>query len=427
MKILYWFRNNLRLQDNLSLNRALEDANEVSFIYIFDEKFKQQVQWGFRRVAEHRQSFLFQGLSELKRNLKEYGHQLNIYHGNTSAEIKNVYTKNNFDIIYTEEIHATEEKLEVAELKKSHIPIKTFWDSSLFYISQLPFEINQIPNSFSSFRKVIEADSIQPERPFALSKKIKSIKSLELDSKEISEIALKNYSKSSFPIDKKEFFGGEMSAKNYTLEYFKTDLASHYKQTRNELSGIDFSTKFSPWLSLGFISARTIFDFLRNYELSKIQNESTYWIFFELLWRDYFRFIFMKYDDQFFYKYGLKGRQANIHINHDDHKFKNWMMGKTNNNFINAAMIELRQSGFLSNRMRQVVASFLVYDLDCDWRAGSAWFESQLIDYDVYSNQGNWAYIAGLGTDPRGGRSFNVLKQQQNYDPNGNYIKRWLG
>ena len=99
--------------------------------------------------------------------------------------------------------------------------------------------------------------------------------------------------------------------------------------------------------------------------------------------------------------------------------------GKTNNKFINAGMNELRLTGFLSNRMRQIVASYLINELSCDWRAGAAWFESKLIDYDVYSNQGNWAYISGCGTDPRGGRFFNIEKQQKTYDKNSIYQMLW--
>jgi deoxyribodipyrimidine photo-lyase len=88
-------------------------------------------------------------------------------------------------------------------------------------------------------------------------------------------------------------------------------------------------------------------------------------------------------------------------------------------------MRELAATGYLSNRMRQNVASYLIHELQGDWRAGAAWFEHSLIDYDVHSNQGNWAYIAGVGTDPRGGRAFNIQKQAQDYDRSGDYRKLW--
>ena len=93
--------------------------------------------------------------------------------------------------------------------------------------------------------------------------------------------------------------------------------------------------------------------------------------------------------------------------------------------YVDAAMRELAATGFMSNRLRQLVASYLIHDLGCDWRAGAAWFEAQLIDYDVYSNQGNWLYIAGRGTDPRGGRRVDPGQQAQTNDPHGAYQDLW--
>jgi deoxyribodipyrimidine photo-lyase len=111
---------------------------------------------------------------------------------------------------------------------------------------------------------------------------------------------------------------------------------------------------------------------------------------------------------------------------HHQQSFVKWCLGQTGEPIVDAGMNELRSTGYLSNRLRQVVASYLIYDLNCDWRAGAEWFQAQLIDYDVYSNQGNWLYISGRGTDPRGGRRFNPKKQALDYDPNGLYRSIWL-
>ena len=100
-------------------------------------------------------------------------------------------------------------------------------------------------------------------------------------------------------------------------------------------------------------------------------------------------------------------------------------MGECGEPFIDAGMRELRHTGYLSNRLRQVVASYLIHNLKLDWRAGAAWFEAQLIDYDVYSNQGNWLYIAGLGTDPRGGRAMRIEKQTLEHDRDETYRQKW--
>ncbi|MGL6041495.1 MAG: FAD-binding domain-containing protein, partial [Deefgea sp.] len=194
------------------------------------------------------------------------------------------------------------------------------------------------------------------------------------------------------------------------------------KHTRNGLIGTDYSTKFSPWLATGAISARQIDCAVKAHEAAVGANESTYWIGFELLWRDYFRFLHLRYGRQL---YRAKGLNPAATISHNAGNFSLWCQGQTGQPFIDAGMRELAATGYLSNRMRQNVASFLIHELQCDWRAGAAWFESQLIDYDVYSNQGNWLYLAGCGTDPRSNRRFNIETQIKNYDPQHEYQQLW--
>ena len=103
-----------------------------------------------------------------------------------------------------------------------------------------------------------------------------------------------------------------------------------------------------------------------------------------------------------------------------------WIEGRTGEPFVDANMIELKLTGFISNRGRQNVASYLCNDLKIDWRFGAAYFEQQLIDYDVCNNWGNWAYLAGIGNDPRPNRYFDIIKQAQIYDADGNFQKLWL-
>ena len=152
-------------------------------------------------------------------------------------------------------------------------------------------------------------------------------------------------------------------------------------------------------------------------------NESTYWQWFELLWRDYFRFLHLQHGRRLYRARGLDERASAPA--HDPEAFARWCSGRTGHAFIDAGMRELAATGWLSNRMRQIVASYLIHDLGCDWRAGAAWFGAQLVDYDVYSNQGNWLYIAGRGTDPRGGRRFDPDRQAAMYDADGRYRALW--
>ena len=171
--------------------------------------------------------------------------------------------------------------------------------------------------------------------------------------------------------------------------------------------GENYSTKFSAWLGLGCLSPREIYYELKKYERQFSANESTYWLEFELLWRDYFRFMMKKYSNLFFQQTGIKAKTDLLH-QHNNDTLLTWINGKTGVDFIDANMIELKLTGFMSNRGRQNVASYLCNDLKLDWRYGAAYFEQQLIDYDVCSNWGNWAYLAGVGNDPRGNRVFNI-------------------
>jgi deoxyribodipyrimidine photo-lyase len=226
---------------------------------------------------------------------------------------------------------------------------------------------------------------------------------------------------------------GTVEGLQHLDHYFADELPHTYKQTRNQLSGTDYSTRFSTWLATGALSAPMIVERLTQYEATRGANEGTYWIWFELVWRDYFRFLHLKYGRALYLREGLRksdpGSEApslaepmsGIALK----LFEQWMQGRTKNALVNAGMNELAATGKMSNRMRQIVASYLIYDLRIDWRAGAAWFESQLLDYDVYSNQGNWLYIAGLGTDPRGGRRMNLDKQALEHDPKGLYRKQW--
>ena len=195
--------------------------------------------------------------------------------------------------------------------------------------------------------------------------------------------------RSAFP-----FTGGENSGLE-RLEYFlwSSDCVAKYKETRNGLLGKDYSTKFSPWLAAGCLSPRQIFWEIKKYEEKRVANQSTYWVIFELLWRDYFRLVCYKYGDSVFLETGIMNKR--LAWSQDKGKFEAWREGRTGVPFVDANMRELSRTGWMSNRGRQNVASFLVKDLGLDWRLGAEWFESQLLDHDVCSNYGNWNYAAG--------------------------------
>ncbi|MGB2925821.1 MAG: DASH family cryptochrome, partial [Limnothrix sp.] len=221
------------------------------------------------------------------------------------------------------------------------------------------------------------------------------------------------------------FVGGETAGLKRLDDYFwQGDRLKNYKETRNGLLGADYSSKFSPWLAHGCLSARYIAAQVAEYEAKRTANTSTYWLIFELLWRDYFRWISAKHGNKIFRPAGLQG--VEIPWRQDQTAFEKWRTGQTGIPFVDANMRELLATGFMSNRGRQNVGSFLTKNLGLDWRLGASWFESQLIDYDVCSNWGNWNYTAGVGNDARGFRYFNIPKQAKDYDPQGDYVRHWI-
>ncbi|MGR6839574.1 FAD-binding domain-containing protein [Aliivibrio wodanis] len=142
-----------------------------------------------------------------------------------------------------------------------------------------------------------------------------------------------------------------------------------------------------------------------------------------MLWREYFQWLALQLGSQL---YRFQGGAEHEPLTHYfDDRFTQWCEGNTSHPLVNACMKELNSTGYMSNRGRQIVASCLVNELGIDWRFGAAYFQQQLIDYDVASNWGNWQYIAGVGADPRGGRHFNIEKQTRQYDPDGHYTNKW--
>ena len=413
--IIYWFRNDLRLEDNPAFSQACTDAKYLLPIYIHQPYLEKDTPWKFPRVGEHRKVFLEQSLRELRAQLKGLGSELFEFTGDQSNVFERLRTQIDADTIYCEQIEAPEELEQVALLKDAGFRVNSIWQSSMLDPQSLPFALQEMPDIFTQFRQQVERQKLRFAKPLEAPKSIPSLPSIEMSSIEQNAV---NYQPQECL-----FQGGEQSARTHIQQYFKRRLPDTYKQTRNQLIGMDYSSKFSPWLALGSCSARSIAKQISEYEVRYGANDGTYWLWFELLWRDYFRFLHFKFGKKLYHSKGLS--KASSHP-FDSKKFIQWSSGKTGESLIDAGMRELQRTGYLSNRLRQVVASYWIYDMKGDWQAGAAWFESQLIDYDVYSNQGNWLYIAGKGTDPRGGRPFNVSKQTQDHDPEGIYRRIWL-
>ncbi|MEL6814313.1 MAG: DASH family cryptochrome, partial [Cyanobacteria bacterium J06598_3] len=293
-----------------------------------------------------------------------------------------------------------------------------------YHPDDLPFELNRLPEVFTQFRKAVEKET-QVSPTFPTPKQLPALPA-ETDLGELPSLAALGLEPRD--IDAKgvlAFKGGETEGFARLQHYFwDADRLQVYKNTRNGMLGADYSSKFSPWLANGSLSPRKIYEEVQKYERQRKKNNSTYWMIFELIWRDYFRFVCAKYGRRVFLKGGIRGLP--IAWQQDWKRFEAWCDGETGYPLIDANMKELAATGFMSNRGRQNVASFLTKNLGIDWRMGAEWFESLLLDYDVCSNWGNWNYTAGVGNDARGFRYFNIPKQSKDYDADGAYVKHWL-
>jgi len=428
MRILIWFRNDLRLHDHEPLHRALENKAEIIPLYCFDPRQFGETSFGFEKTGAYRAQFLLETVADLQKGLRALGSNLIIRHGQPEAEIPKLVESLSIDAVYWhEEVTQEETNIERAvekALNQRKITSEVYWGTTLYHPDDLPFEMNRLPEVFTQFRKSAEKEvAVSPTFPTPT--KLPPLP----EAAEVGTLpSLTELGLDPTAIDSKgvlQFKGGETEASNRLQHYFwDTDRLQVYKETRNGMLGADYSSKFSPWLANGSISPRKIYEEVKKYESQRKKNNSTYWLIFELIWRDYFRFVCAKYGRRIFLKGGI--RRLPIAWQQDWKRFDAWRIGETGYPLIDANMKELAATGFMSNRGRQNVASFLTKNLGIDWRMGAEWFESVLIDYDVCSNWGNWNYTAGVGNDARGFRYFNIPKQSKDYDPEGKYVKHWL-
>jgi deoxyribodipyrimidine photo-lyase len=427
---IYWFRNDLRLLDSPALTKACREATHLIPVFVLppDAVFTR---WGFARVSAQRKRYLAETLAALDAQCRELGSRLLVLQGNAATALASLTEYIRAEGIFCEQSAAPEEEAEVEQLRTPGIKVQYFWQSTMLDLTALPFTPQQMPDMFTQFRQKLESKGLRARGVLPRPERLPSLP----DSLAVEGLSL---------AQRLEHLGahadanvlspaGTVQGYQHLDHYFADELPHTYKQTRNQLTGTDYSTHFSTWLATGALSAPMIVERLTQYESARGANDGTYWIWFELVWRDYFRFLHLKYGRALYLRDGLyqPDSRADAHSLAEPTSgialklFEQWTEGRTKNVLVNAGMNELAATGKMSNRMRQIVASYLIYDLRIDWRAGAAWFDSQLLDYDVYSNQGNWLYIAGLGTDPRGGRRMNLDKQALEHDPKGLYRKQW--
>ena len=421
---LIWFRNDLRTQDHEGLSKAIDNHDRVIAVYFFDPRHYKELDIGFRKTGKFRAKFLIETIHQLRNNLQKMHIPFFVFQNKPEVKIAELVKEHQIDTVYFQKEWTDEEKEVERNLKESipDIEFKDHYQQFLFHPDDIPYDsFDDIPKVFTEFRKECEKKTEVRELlttstieafEFENDTKIPSLKDLDFTEFETDE-------RSAFP-----FRGGEDEALKRVEQYFfeQRNLET-YKETRNGLIGTDYSSKLSAWLANGSISPRQIYFKVKQYEKEIKSNQSTYWLIFELIWRDFFKYISLKHDNKIFQLEGIRGKSHEW--NDDTETFRNWIDGNTKEDFVNANMLEIAHTGFMSNRGRQNVNSYLAKELKHDWRKGAAYFESLLIDYDVHSNWGNWMYNSGVGNDPRD-RKFNIKSQAERYDPDNDYQNLWL-
>jgi deoxyribodipyrimidine photo-lyase len=435
--VVVWFRNDLRILDHAPLTQACQTNKIIVGIYIFDDnQYTKTKHYGFPKTGPHRAKFIRESVLDLQQQLHHIGIPLYMSKGQSShgfITLIDFLKKHQLfveQIFYGEEtgqeernqIYACQQVPQLKSLKWSGIRTNDLYDFQLFG------DLTKWPDVFTSFRVQIEKHYFPPT-PLPIPHYANADNQYLLD--EIHKISylpsMEDLGAMEPSLDHRSLmqWHGGTTAGQHRLQFylFDTDLIAQYKLTRNGLLSPQDSSRLSAWLAQGCLSAREVYAAIQQYEQSRIKNESTYWLWFELLWRDFFRYVHLKYSNRIFQQSGIQQRTKSW--KYDIELMQAWKTGHTNYPLVDASMQELNTTGYTTNRARQNAASLLAQTMQIDWLFGAELYESQLIDYDPASNYGNWMYLAGVGNDARVDRHFNVIKQAQLYDPQETYIKHW--
>ncbi|WP_259070006.1 DASH family cryptochrome [Mucilaginibacter sp. X4EP1] len=422
--ILVWFRNDLRIRDNEILLEAVRKADKVLPVYCFDPYYFKKNISGNSKTGSLRARFLLESVADLRNNLKAIGGDLIVRIGSPVEIISQLAEEYHVNEVYHHrevayEETAISEQVEAA-LWKMRLNLKHFIGHTLYHKEDLPFPIKDIPDSFAVFKKKVERDSdVRPciGTPETINTPVIT------DAGELPTLQMLGLND---VIDDTRlsaiFIGGETTALTQLEHVFSTSLQNaNGKPSRNQ-SAAGPSSKLSPWIALGCVSLRQVYWEIHKHQHSAPANYFNALVL-DLLWRDYFRFMFKKHGQKFI---ATKNEdEQTVTTGGEDELFESWKNGETGVPLVDAIMHELNATGFINNYGRQIVAVFLVNDLKVDWTKGAAYFEEKLIDYSPASNWGNWAFIAGVN-DARESKYAIVTKPAIELELRSDYIDTWL-
>jgi deoxyribodipyrimidine photo-lyase len=395
---LFWFRRDLRLEDNVGLFHALQSGEKVLPIFIFDQDILSQLPKDDARVT-----FIHQQLEKIQNQLQEVGKSLAVFHGKPIEVFQKLIAENTIKAVYTNhdyEPYARKRDLDLYHLFKQHtIEFKTSKDQVIFEKSE-----------------VVKDDGTPYVVYTPYSKKWKeNFKKIQLINYK-SESLLNKITLHSYPFLSLNDIGFETSTIKITPFDISKSLIDNYEATRN-FPALNKTSYLGIYLRFGAVSIRKM--------IAKAIESKNETFFKELIWREFFMQIIWHFPHT--NKLSFRPKYEGIKWDNNEILFQKWCEGKTGYPFVDAGMRELNTTGHMHNRVRMITASFLCKHLLIDWRWGETYFASKLLDYEQASNVGNWQWAAGSGVDAAPYfRIFNPTEQIKKFDKDLVYIKKWI-
>ncbi|WP_033961715.1 cryptochrome/photolyase family protein [Psychroserpens jangbogonensis] len=397
---IFWFRRDLRLDDNVGFYKALSSDYPVLPIFIFDTEILDKLPEDDARVT-----FIHGTLQTMSTTLqKEYQSNLAMFHSKPieifkqlieTYDIKSVFTNHDY------EPYAKKRDSELSDfLSKHEIEFKTFKDQVIFEKDEVVKKDGKPYMVYTPYMRVWKAQ----------------FKSQELDIYDTESLFSNLIKNSELPNLSLTDLGFKTSIQKIAQYVVTPSLIQAYEETRN-FPAKDSTSRLGPHLRFGTVSIRKMV------QKAIAEDNEIFWQ--ELIWREFFMQILWHFPHTA--KDSFKSKYDRIEWRNNEDEFYKWCEGKTGYPLVDAGMRELNETGFMHNRVRMLVGSFLCKHLLIDWRWGEAYFAEKLHDYDMSSNIGNWQWVAGSGVDATPYfRIFNPTSQIQKFDKNHDYIKKWV-
>jgi len=399
---IFWFRRDLRLDDNTGLYNALKGSHPVLPIFIFDTEILHSLPENDARLT-----FIYDSLQELREKLKEhYQSSIGVYIGNPLDIFKTLINQYDLQNVYTNrdyEPYSQKRDNEIAqELKLSDIEFKTFKDQVVFEENQVVKDNGEPYVVYTPFMRKWK-QKLKTDEPVMV-----------YDSESLLNRMIKH---KKLPNPSLEEIGFKISDIKIPAYEISSSLLNTYEKTRNFPAIEKGTSKLGPHLRFGTVSIRQV--------ILKALNAQKETFLNELIWREFFMQILWHFPHTV--HKAFKPKYDRIPWRNNDREFEKWKNGETGYPLVDAGMRELNATGFMHNRVRMLVASFLCKHLLIDWRCGEAYFASKLLDFELSSNIGNWQWAAGSGVDAAPYfRIFNPLTQAEKFDQQKEYINRWV-